>query len=165
MVDPPRKGLEPAVIEAIAQASPGRLVYISCNPATQARDAALLKAHGYEIRKIQPVDMFPYTSHVETVLLMSQQKPDDTIHVGIDLKPEDVTVAESKATYAELQAYIEEKYSFKVSNLYIAQAKAALGIKERENYNKPKNPNSKKLVCPPDKMAAIQEALRHFKMI
>ncbi len=96
---------------------------------------------------------------------MSQQKPDDTIHVGIDLKPEDVTVAESKATYAELQAYIEEKYGFKVSNLYIAQVKAALGIKERENYNKFKTPNSKKLVCLPDKMAAIQEALHHFKMI
>ena len=78
---------------------------------------------------------------VETVLLMSQQKPNDTIHVGIDLKPEDVTVAESKATYAELQAYIEEKYGFKVSNLYIAQAKAALGIKERENYNKPRTQN------------------------
>ena len=109
--------------------------------------------------------MFCRITFIETVLLMSQQKPDDTIHVGIDLKPEDVTVAESKATYAELQAYIEEKYGFKVSNLYIAQAKAALGIKERENYNKPKNPNSKKLVCPPDKMAAIQEALRHFKMI
>ncbi len=165
VVDPPRKGLDPEVIHAIAEAGPDRLVYISCNPATQARDAALLKEKGYLIRQIQPVDMFPYTSHVETVLLMSQQKPDDTIHVGIDLKPEDVTVAESKATYAELQAYIEEKYGFKVSNLYIAQAKAALGIKERENYNKPKNPNSKKLVCPPDKMAAIQEALRHFKMI
>ncbi|MBQ9008955.1 MAG: 23S rRNA (uracil(1939)-C(5))-methyltransferase RlmD [Clostridia bacterium] len=165
VVDPPRKGLELPVIEAIAEAKPDRLVYVSCNPATQARDAALLKEKGFLIQKIQPVDMFPFTSHVETVLLMSQQKPDDTIHVGIDLKPEDVTVAESKATYAELQAYIEEKYSFKVSNLYIAQAKAALGIKERENYNKPKNPNSKKLVCPPDKMAAIQEALSNFKMI
>ena len=109
--------------------------------------------------------MFCRITFIETVLLMSQQKPDDTIHVGIDLKPEDVTLAESKATYAELQAYIEKKYGFKVSNLYIAQAKAALGIKERENYNKPKNPNSKKLVCPPDKMAAIQEALHHFKMI
>ena len=165
VVDPPRKGLDPAVIDAVAEAQPDRLVYISCNPATQARDAALLKEKNWHIRKIQPVDMFPFTSHVETVLLMSQQKPDDTIHVGIDLKPEDVTVAESKATYAELQAYIEEKYGFKVSNLYIAQAKAALGIKERENYNKPKTPNSKKLVCPPDKMAAIQEALHHFKMI
>ena len=102
---------------------------------------------------------------VETVVQLSQQKPDDTIHVGIDLKPEDVTAVESKATYDELKVYIKEKYGFKVSNLYIAQAKAALGIKERENYNKPKTPNGKKLVCPPDKMAAIQEALRHFKMI
>ena len=102
---------------------------------------------------------------VETVLLMSQQKPDDTIHVGIDLKAEDVTIAESKATYAELQAYIEEKYGFKVSNLYIAQAKAVLGIKERENYNKPKTPGNRIPVCPPEKMKAIQEALRHFKMI
>ena len=96
---------------------------------------------------------------------MSQQKPNDIIHVGIDLKPEDVTAAETKATYEELKAYIEEKYGFKVSNLYIAQAKAALGIKERENYNKPKTPNGKKLVCPPDKLEAIQETLRHFKMI
>ena len=165
VVDPPRKGLEPEVIRAIAEAGPKRVVYVSCNVATQARDAALFREAGYLARKVQPVDMFCWTSGVETVLLMSQQKPDDTIHVGIDLKPEDVTVAESKATYAELQAYIEEKYGFKVSNLYIAQAKAALGIKERENYNKPKSPNSKKLVCPPDKMAAIQEALRHFKMI
>ena len=61
------------------------------------------------------------TDNVETVVLLSQQKPDDTIHVGIDLKPEDVTAAESKATYDELKAYIEKKYGFKVSNLYIAQ--------------------------------------------
>ena len=165
VLDPPRKGCEEAVLRAIAEAAPRRIVYVSCDPATLARDAKILCASGYRAEKCQPVDMFCWTGHVETVLLMSQQKPDDTIHVGIDLKPEDVTVAESKATYAELQAYIEEKYGFKVSNLYIAQAKAALGIKERENYNKPKTPNSKKLVCPPDKMAAIQEALHHFKMI
>lgn len=85
--------------------------------------------------------------------------------MGIDLKPENVTVAESKATYAELKAYIEEKYGFKVSNLYIAQAKAALGIKQRENHNKPKKVNRKTLVCPPEKMKALQEVLRHFKMI
>ena len=72
VVDPPRKGLEPAVIDTIALASPHRLVYVSCNPATLARDAALLSSHGYEIRKIQPVDMFPYTSHVETVILLSR---------------------------------------------------------------------------------------------
>jgi 23S rRNA (uracil1939-C5)-methyltransferase len=102
---------------------------------------------------------------VENVILLSQQKPDDKIRVGIDLKPEDVTVAESKATYAEIQAYIEEKYGFKVSMLYIAQTKEAMGIKERENYNQPKSANGKKLVCPPEKKKAIQDALRHFKMI
>ena len=111
------------------------------------------------------VDMYSNTGHVETVILLSQQKPDTTIRVGIDLKPEDVTAAESKATYADLKAYIEEKYGFKVSNLYIAQAKAAMGIKERENYNLPKSENSRQPVCPPEKMKAIQEALRHFKMI
>lgn len=102
---------------------------------------------------------------LENVILLSQQKPDDKIRVGIDLKPEDVTVAESKATYAEIQAYIEEKYGFKVSTLYIAQTKEAMGIKERENYNQPKSANGKKLVCPPEKKKAIQDALRHFKMI
>ncbi len=82
VVDPPRKGLEESVIDAIAAAGPSRLVYVSCNPATQARDAALLLERGYHVRRLQPVDMFPFTSHVETVLLMSQQKPDDTILVG-----------------------------------------------------------------------------------
>ena len=96
---------------------------------------------------------------------MSQQKPDDVIRVAIDLNPEDVTAAEQKATYADLKVYIEETYGFKVSNLYIAQAKEALGIKERENYNKPKTPGNRVPVCPPEKLQAIQEALRHFQMI
>ena len=165
VVDPPRKGLEPAVIDAMAAAQPKRIVYVSCNVATQARDAALLDAAGYHVQKVQPVDMFCWTSGVETVILLSQQKPDDKIRVGIDLKPEDVTAAESKATYAEIQGYIEEKYGFKVSTLYIAQTKEAMGIKERENYNQPKSANGKKLVCPPEKKKAIQDALRHFKMI
>ena len=165
VLDPPRKGLDPAVIRAIARVSPSRVVYISCNVATQARDAALFLEAGYHIQKVQPVDMFCWTSGIENVILLSQQKPDDKIRVGIDLKPEDVTVAESKATYAEIQAYIEEKYGFKVSTLYIAQTKEAMGIKERENYNQPKSANGKKLVCPPEKKKAIQDALRHFKMI
>ncbi|MCR5370551.1 MAG: 23S rRNA (uracil(1939)-C(5))-methyltransferase RlmD [Clostridium sp.] len=72
VVDPPRKGLDPEVITAVAAAEPDRLVYVSCNPATLARDAALLQDHGYKICRIQPVDMFPYTSHVETVVLMTR---------------------------------------------------------------------------------------------
>ena len=165
VLDPPRKGCEEKVLAAIAQCAPEKVVYVSCDPATLARDAKYLCAHGYAAQKCQSVDMFCQTGHVETVILLSQQKPDTTIRVGIDLKPEDVTAAESKATYADLKAYIEEKYGFKVSNLYIAQAKAAMGIKERENYNLPKSENSRQPVCPPPKMKAIQEALRHFKMI
>jgi 23S rRNA (uracil1939-C5)-methyltransferase len=72
VVDPPRKGLEPTVIRAVAQAAPGRLVYVSCNPATLARDTGLLKENGYHVRKVQPVDMFCWTSGVETVVLLSQ---------------------------------------------------------------------------------------------
>ena len=89
VVDPPRKGLEPAVIDAIAQAGPERLVYVSCNPATQARDAALLAERGYEIRRIQPVDMFPFTSHVETVCLLSKDRPAPQIGIDPDMSEPD----------------------------------------------------------------------------
>ena len=165
IMDPPRAGSDEPFLRSLLTLMPPKIVYVSCNPETLARDVRFLVDGGYRAEVAVPVDMFPCTGHVETVLLLSQRKPDNVVHVGIDLKPEDVTVAESKATYAELKAYIEEKYGFKVSNLYIAQAKAALGIKERENYNKPKKTKGKTLVCPPEKMRAIQEALRHFKMI
>ena len=164
-MDPPRAGSDRRFLSSLCALKPARVVYISCMPETLARDVRFLTQNGYRAERAAPFDMFPWTEHVETVVLLSQQKPDDTIHVGIDLKPEDVTAAESKATYDELKAYIEKKYGFKVSNLYIAQAKAALGIKERENYNKPRTPGGRKPVCPPEKMKAIQEALRHFKMI
>ena len=82
--DPPRKGLDPVVIDAIAESAPDRLVYISCNPATQARDVVLLKNHGYEISQIQPVDMFPYTYHVETVCCLYQQRK---IFVSVPYEP------------------------------------------------------------------------------
>lgn len=165
VVDPPRKGCEPQVLEAIAKAQPKRVVYVSCGAPTLARDAKILGELGYRAEKVQCVDMFCWTGAVETVMSLSQTRPDSTITVGIDMDELDVSRAESKATYAQLQAYIEEKHGFKVSNLYIAQAKAAMGIKERENYNKPKNPTSKTLVCPPEKLVAIQDALRHFQMV
>ena len=74
VIDPPRKGVEPAVIDAIAKAGPKRVVYVSCNVATQARDAALLVEKGYQLDQVQPVDMFCWTSGVECVALFS--KPD-----------------------------------------------------------------------------------------
>lgn len=110
-------------------------------------------------------DKFPNSMHVETVVLLSQQKPADVIRVGIDMDEMDVTAAESKATYEELKEYILETYGFKVSNLYIAQAKRAMGIIERENRNKPKTEGNRIPQCPPEKLKAIQEALRHFQMI
>ena len=165
VVDPPRKGCEEAVLQAIIAAAPNRVVYVSCGAPTLARDAKILCEGGYRAEKVQCVDMFCWTGAVETVMLLSQQKPDDTVRIGVDMDEAEVTKAESKATYAQIQAYVEEKYGFKVSNLYIAQAKDAMGIKERKNYNKPKNTKGKTLICPSEKLLAIQEALRHFQMV
>ena len=166
VVDPPRKGLELPVIDAIAEAQPDRLVYVSCNPATQARDAALLRDRGYQIRKIQPVDMFPFTSHVETVVLLSKgdisSKP---VRVEFPLEDLDTSCLLNDATYKQIQAYVLEHTGLKVSCLYIAQVKAKHGIIERDCYNKPKNEGSKVPKCPPEKEKAIEDALRHFQMI
>ena len=104
-------------------------------------------------------------SSVESVVLLSQQKPKFTVDVDIDLDELDATSAETKATYDEIKEYVLKKYGLKVSCLYIAQIKQKHGIIERENYNKPKNPNSKQPQCPPEKEKAITEALKYFKMI
>ena len=165
VVDPPRKGLEPEVISAIAAAEPDRLVYVSCNPATLARDAALLRDQGYEIRRVQPVDMFPYTSHVETVCLLSKIRSAPHIDIDLDMTELDVTAAETKATYEEIKAYVLEHTGLKVSCLYIAQVKAKHGIIERDCYNKAKTEGNRVPKCPPEKERAIEEALRHFQMI
>ena len=165
VVDPPRKGLESQVVDAITQSSPSRLVYVSCNPATLARDAALLAQHGYEIARIQPIDMFPYTSHVETVVQLSQQKPDTYITVGLDLDELDATSAEKKATYEEIKAWVWEHHQLKVSSLYISQVKRKCGLEVGKNYNLSKSDNPKVPQCPKEKEDAIMEALRAFKMI
>lgn len=165
VVDPPRKGLDPAVIRAIAQAQPRRIVYVSCNVATQARDAALLCECGYAPERVQPVDMFCWTSGVETVMSLVQQKPDDIVRVGIDADELAVTKAESKATYGEIQTRVKEQTGLNVTPLYIAQVKRKHGIIERACYNKAKSESAKMLICPPDKEKAIEEALRFFGMI
>lgn len=103
VVDPPRKGLEPAVIDAMAKAGPRRIVYVSCNVATQARDAALLQEAGYQLEKIQPVDMFCWTSGVECVALLSKLDIPQHIDIDLELDELDVTSAESKATYQEIK--------------------------------------------------------------
>jgi 23S rRNA (uracil1939-C5)-methyltransferase len=102
---------------------------------------------------------------VETVVLLSQQKPDDRIEVEIELDELDLTSAESKATYKEIQEYVLEKYGLKVSNLYISQVKRKCGLEVGENYNLPKSENAKQPQCPEEKEKAIRDALEHFGMV
>ena len=165
VLDPPRKGCEEAVLAAIAQAAPERVVYVSCDPATLARDAKFLCAHGFQALRCQSVDMFCQTGHVETVMSLVQQNPDDIVKVGIDADELAVTKAESKATYGEIQTRVKEQTGLNVTPLYIAQVKRKHGIIERECYNKAKSESAKMLICPPDKEKAIEDALRFFGMI
>ena len=165
VVDPPRKGLSADVIDAIAEMSPARVVYVSCDPATLARDVKLLTAQGYIFQTAEAVDMFPRTAHVETVVLLSQRKPDDVIEIDMDLDELDITSAETKATYREIQQYVLKETGLMVSNLYIAQVKDKCGMDKRPNYNLPKSKDSRQPQCPPEKEAAIMAALKHFNMI
>ena len=165
MLDPPRKGCDEATLSAVVRMAPRRVVYVSCNPATAARDAAWLEQNGFHTEKVQPVDLFPRTKHVEAVLLLSKLHVDRHIEVDVSMDELDVTAAESKATYNEIRDYVWEHYQLKVSNLYIAQVKQKYGIVERENYHKAKNENTKQPKCPKEKEDAIAEALKHFKMI
>ena len=165
VVDPPRKGCDPAALETMVKMQPERIVYVSCDSATLARDVKWLGEHGYEVKKVKACDMFPSTVHVETVVLLSQQKPDDHIEIEINLDEIDATSAETKATYKEIEEWVQEHYGFHVTNLNIAQVKQKYGIIERENYNRPKSENSRRPGTTPEKEKAITEALKYFKMI
>ena len=165
MLDPPRKGCDEATLSAVVRMAPRRVVYVSCNPATAARDAAWLEQNGYHAEKVQPVDLFPRTKHCEAVLLLTKLNVERHIEVDVSMDELDVTAAESKATYNEIREHVWEHHQLRVSNLYIAQVKQKYGIIERENYNKPKSENAKQPKCPKEKEDAIVEALRHFQMI
>lgn len=165
LVDPPRKGLTESFIKASAQTGADRIAYISCNVATMARDIKLYQELGYELKKVQPVDLFPQTHHVETVALLSKLDVYKHISVEIELDEMDLTSAESKATYAQIKEYVWNKFELKVSTLYIAQIKKKCGIELREHYNKSKKDKQIIPQCTPEKEEAIMDALRHFKMI
>lgn len=164
-VDPPRKGLAADVVESIAEMQPQRVVYVSCDSATMARDVKRLADLGYTARRACAVDMFPRADHVETVVLLSKLKSTQHIEVELDMDELDLTDAEKKATYQEIKDYVLEHSGLKVSSLYIAQVKQKCGIIERENYNKPKSEDAGQPQCPPEKEKAIMEALNHFGMI
>ena len=167
VLDPPRKGCEPAVLDAIIAAAPKRVVYVSCGAPTLARDAKLLAEGGYTAEKVQCVDMFCWTGAVETVIVLSKLSDAEHIDIKLDMSELDVTPAEShaSATYDEIKAYVKEHTGLTVSTLNIAQVKRKYGIIERENYNKAKSEDSKQAKCPSEKEKAIVEAMKHFGML
>ena len=165
VVDPPRKGCEESLLQTIVDMQPEKVVYVSCDSATLARDVKFLRAKGYELKDVTPVDQFPHTVHVETVCLLSKLNAKQHIEINLDMDELDLTDAEKKATYQEIKDYVLEHSGLKVSSLYIAQVKQKCGIIERENYNKPKSEDAKQPQCPPDKEKEIKEALTHFGMI
>lgn len=164
VVDPPRSGLDDAMLECILRSKIKNIIYVSCNPATLGKNLAVLSSR-YNVDKIQPIDIFPHTPHVETVALLSKLDVDKHIDVEVTLDELDLTSAESKATYAQIKEYILEKFDLKVSTLYIAQIKKKCGIVLREHYNKSKKEKQVIPQCTPEKEEAIMDALRHFKMI
>lgn len=165
VVDPPRKGCDLEVLQAISAMAPKRLVMISCNSASLARDCKELEALGYHLEKAAPVDLFPRTTHVETVVLLGRELEKSREHVYLDYEPSKEIDLPGGATYSEIKQWIQAEYGLKVSSLYVAQVKQKHGIVERECYNKPKSENAKQPKCPPEKEAAIEAALKHFKMI
>ena len=165
VLDPPRDGINPKALQKIINFGVDRMVYISCKPTSLARDLEMLQEQGYKVEKACAVDMFPGTVHVETVVLLSQQKPDDTIEIDLDLGELDATSAELKATYQEIKDYVLKEFGLKVSSLYISQVKRKCGIEVGENYNLPKSENARVPQCPKEKEDAIKAALKYFAMI
>ena len=166
MLDPPRKGCDEATLSAVVRMAPRRVVYVSCNPATAARDAAWLENNGYHAEKVQPVDLFPRTKHCECVIALSKGEIDSRkVRVEFSLEGMDTSGLQKGATYPEIKARVLEQTGLKVSSLYISQVKQKCGLEVRENHHKAKSENSKQPQCPKEKADAIVDALRHFQMI
>ena len=166
VLDPPREGIHPKALPKIVDLYRcEKMLYISCKPTSLARDLVEFAKYGYRVEKVCCVDMFPGTVHCETVVLLSQQKPDDTIEIDLDLDELDATSAELKATYQEIKDYVLKEFGLKVSSLYISQVKRKCGIEVGENYNLPKSENARVPQCPKEKEEAIKAALKYFAMI
>ena len=164
MMDPPRAGSDEKFLKSVCTLKPERVVYVSCMPETLARDLKYLTKNGYRCVEATPVDMFPHTHHVETVILLSRKTPDAIIEIDLEMSELDLTRAESKATYKEIEEYVQNKYGLHVTNLYIAQVKREFGIIERINYNVGDGKSRVPQVTP-EKREAIIDALKYFQMI
>ena len=164
VVDPPRKGLNADTIEALHRFSPRRIVYVSCDPATLARDVALLKERGYVLQNALAADLFPRCAHVESIVCLSRKEVSDYLRISVNTEDLE-TDAGRIYSNDDIKQYIEEKYGFKVHSAYIGQVREKLGIREHENYNDSHTSPRKPCVCPEEKEAAIMEALKHFGFI
>lgn len=165
-VDPPRKGLAPEVIASVAAMGPEKVVYVSCDPATLGRDVKIFREFGYEAKRAAAVDMFPGTAHVETVVLLSKGEIDSKkVRVEFSLEDMDMSGFQKGATYEQIKAYVLEHTGLKVSSLYISQIKRKCGLDVGQNYNLSKKEDAKVPKCPPEKEAAIRDALKYFQMI
>ena len=165
VVDPPRVGISSNALEKIIGYGVKQIVYISCNPKSLADNLYYMQYYGYEIKSVKPFDNFPGTKHTETIVLLSKLDSKNYISVELPMDDMDLTSAESKATYKQIQKYVLEKFGFKVSTLYIAQVKKKHGLEVREHYNISKNENQKVPQCSIEKEEAILDALKHFKML
>lgn len=161
-VDPPRKGLAPEVIASVAAMGPEKVVYVSCDPATLGRDVKIFREFGYEAKRAAAVDMFPGTAHVETVVLLSRGTYPQSIEVTVDVDEGEVT---EQPTYKRIQKYVEENYGFKVHTAYIAEVKRMCGLEMHKAPNAVEQRKHEYHACPPEKVAAIKDALRHFGLI
>ena len=166
VVDPPRKGCDETLLETIVKMQPEKVVYVSCDSATLARDLKYLCANGYEIKMCRGVDQFPQSVHVETVVLLSKGEVDSKkIRVEFSLEDMDMSEFQDGATYTQIKDYVLEHSGLKVSNLYISQIKRKCGIGVGKNYNLPKSEDSRQPQCPPEKEKAIREAFKYFGII
>ena len=177
-MDPPRAGSDECFLSSLVTLAPKKIVYISCNPETQQRDLRLLTKRGYKVEKIQPVDMFPHTNHVETVVLLSHKKADSYIHIDVEFgegegkipvdsiaKRAEAYKPKEKVTYKMIKEYIEAKYGFKVHTAYIAEVKRNLGLPMYDAPNAVEELKQPRKHPTPEKVEAIKDALRYFAVI
>lgn len=178
VVDPPRKGCDQTLLDTIVRMSPKRIVYVSCDPATLARDVKVLAEKGYEVKKARTCDMFPMGGHVESIVLLSHKSPDSHIDVKVEFGegeekvPLDKIAERAKqyqpaprVTYKMIQEYIEEKYGFKVHTAYIAEVKRNLGLPMYDAPNMVEELKQPRRHPTEEKVEAIKDALKHFGVI
>jgi len=166
ILDPPRDGIHPKALPKIIAYDVEHIVYISCKPTSLVRDLEVFLENGYRVDKAVAVDQFPWTANVETVVLLSKGEIDSKkVRVEFSLEDMDMSGFQKGATYEQIKAYVLEHTGLKVSSLYISQIKRKCGLDVGQNYNLSKKEDAKVPKCPPEKEAAIRDALKYFQMI